>query len=99
MSKLKEKDKKNRSAVKKFEKKRFVLKSIIKNLNYSNLIRWNALGILMDFPINSSENRLINRCVLTGRKKRMVNLYSYSRIVFINLVRCGLIHGMSKSKW
>jgi hypothetical protein len=42
MKKLLEKDIKTRKKVKNFEKKRFVLKTIINNLNLANLIRFNA---------------------------------------------------------
>jgi len=99
MAKFKGKDKKNRSIVKRFEKKRFILKSIIKNLNYSNFVRWNAVLMLSNFLVNSLEHRLINYCISTGKKKRVVKLYNYSRSVFLELVRSGSVNGMKKSSW
>lgn len=99
MNKLLQRDKKNRKIVKQFEIERFILKSIIKNLNYSNIIRWNAILILTNLPINSSEIGLINRCIITGSKKRVNNLYNYSRMVFLKLTRSGYISGIKKSTW
>ena len=99
MKKFIQKDKKNREFVKQFELYRFILKSIIKNANYSNMTRWNAVLLLAELPVNSSEIRLINRCIITGNKKRVNNLYNYSRMVFLKLIRSGYISGIKKSTW
>jgi ribosomal protein S14 len=99
MKKFIQKDKKNREFVKQFEFSRFILKSIIKNASYSNMTRWNAVLLLAELPVNSSEIRLINRCIITGNKKRVNNLYNYSRMVFLKLIRSGYISGIKKSTW
>jgi ribosomal protein S14 len=99
MNRLLQKDKKNRKVVKQFEIERFILKSIIKNLNYSNMIRWNAVLILINLPRKSSEIGIINRCIVTGSKKRVNNLYNYSRMVFLKLIRSGYVSGVKKSSW
>jgi len=99
MNKFVQRDKKNRKVVKQFEIERFILKSIIKNLNYSNMIRWNAILRLTNLPKNSSEIGVINRCIITGNKKRVNNLYNYSRMVFLKLIRSGYISGIKKSTW
>jgi small subunit ribosomal protein S14 len=99
MNKFLQKDKKNRKFVKQFELDRFILKSIIKNVNYSNMARWNAILLLTELPTKSSEVLLINRCIITGNKKRVNNLYNYSRMVFLKLIRYGYISGIKKSTW
>jgi len=99
MNKFQKKDKKNRLIVKTFEKERFILKSIIKNLNYSNFIRWNAVLKLSNFLIKANKNHLLNYCIITGKKKRTTKLYNVSRIVFLKLIRSGLIYGVKKSSW
>nr|YP_009495508.1 ribosomal protein S14 [Psammoneis japonica]AWQ64238.1 ribosomal protein S14 [Psammoneis japonica] len=99
MKKLLQKDKNNRLIVKKFEIQRIILKSIILNLNYSQMIRWKAILMLTNLPALSSEIRIINRCIVTGNKKRVNKLYNYSRMVFLKLIRSGYISGIKKSSW
>ena len=43
MKNLVQKDKQFRSNVKKFERKRLILKSIIKNTYLTDLVKWNAV--------------------------------------------------------
>ena len=99
MKKLIQKDKQNRFNIKKYERKRFILKSIIKNSFIANLTRWNAVLKLTNIPSNSSETYIINRCILTGRKKRFHKFFKFSRLEFLKLVRFGYINGMRKSSW
>lgn len=99
MKKLIYKDKKNRFAVKDFERKRFILKSIIKNLSISKLIRWNAVLKFSSLPSNSSEIYVTKRCIETGRKKRINKFFNFSRLEFLKNVRSGSIHGFRKSSW
>jgi ribosomal protein S14 len=99
MKKLIHKDKKNRFAVKVFERKRFILKSIIKNISFSKLIRWNAVVTFSNLPSNSSETFIINCCIETGRKKRINKHFNFSRLEFLKFVRSGNIHGFRKSCW
>lgn len=99
MKKLLQKDKKNRFIVKNFERKRFILKSIIKNLSISKLIRWNAGLKVSNFPSKSSEIFIVKRCILTGRKKRINKYFSFSRLEFLKIIRSGKVYGMRKSSW
>ena len=50
MKKLLEKDKKIRKKIKKFEKKKFILKTISNNLNLPDLVRFNAFNNLNEMP-------------------------------------------------
>ena len=64
MKNLVQKDKQFRSYVKKFERKRLILKSIIKNTYLTDLIKWNAILKLTQLPSNSSKVYITNRCTL-----------------------------------
>lgn len=99
MKKLNQKEKNNRAIVYEFEDVRIVLKSIVKNIKLINLTRWNAVLKLTTLPPKSIKTRLVNRCVLTGRKGKFTNSYKFSRLVFLRLLRSGNISGLKKSTW
>jgi len=93
------KDKQFRNHIKKFERKRLILKSIIKNTYLTDLIKWNAILKLIQLPSNSSKVHVINRCTLTGRRKYINKFYRFSRIEFLKLTRSGNISNLRKSTW
>ena len=99
MKKLNQKEKTNRAIVYEFEDVRTILKSIVKNIKLINLTRWNAVLKLTTLPKKSIRTRLVNRCVLTGRKGKFTNSYKFSRLVFLRLLRAGNISGLKKSTW
>jgi small subunit ribosomal protein S14 len=99
MKNLVQKDKQFRSNVKKFERKRLILKSIIKNTYLTDLIKWNAILKLTQLPSNSSKVYVTNRCTLTGRRKYINKFYRFSRIEFLKLARSGKISNLRKSTW
>lgn len=99
MKNLIQKDKQFRSYVKKSERKRLILKSIIKNAYLTDLVKWNAILKLTQLPSNSSKISVTNRCVLTGRRKYLNKLYRFSRIEFLKLARSGDISNLRKSTW
>lgn len=99
MKKLLEKDKKVRKKIKKFEKKKFILKTISNNLNLPDLVRFNAFNNLNEMPKNTSKSFISNRCVNTINKKKFNKLTNYSRIIFLKLARHKSIYGLSKSRW
>ena len=99
MKNLVQKDKQFRSYVKKFERKRLILKSIIKNTYLTDLIKWNAILKLTQLPSNSSKVYITNRCTLTGRRKYINKFYRFSRIEFLKLARSGNISNLRKSTW
>ena len=99
MQKLLRKDNINRNILYKYETKRFVLKNIIKNNNLSITVRWKALLKLSKILKNSSSTYYVNRCVFTGRKKRINSFYSFSRIMFLKFTRFGYLNGLKKSSW
>ena len=99
MKKLIRKDNINRNKMYEYQTKRFVLKNIAKNKNFSITIRWKALLQLSKISKKSASTYYVNRCVLTGRKKRINKFYSFSRIMFLKLTRFGYINGLKKSSW
>jgi len=99
MKKLVEKDKIKRNTVLEFETKRIILKSIIRNTNLLKKARWSANLELSDLFVNSSRSRLVNRCVLTGRKSKVRNSYHFSRLIFLRMAKNGLISGLKRSSW
>jgi small subunit ribosomal protein S14 len=90
-------EKKKRKIVNLFETDSFIYKSIFKNFNFPNNVRWNALLHLSKLPQNSRKGRLNKRCTLSGRKSSFNSLYRFSRLVFLRLARQGEILGLKKS--
>jgi len=100
MKKKLQKDQKIRLLFKKQELRHHVLKSIIKNENLTFLLRWNAVLKLSNFSKNSSKIRMVNRCILTGRKSKFIQIYKkFSRLSFLKLSRQGILSGFYKSSW
>jgi small subunit ribosomal protein S14 len=99
MKNLVQKDKQFRIDVKKFERKRLIFKSIIKNTYLADIVRWNAVLKFSQLPSNSSKVYLTNRCTLTGRRKYINKFYRFSRIEFLKLARSGTISNLRKSTW
>jgi ribosomal protein S14 len=99
MKKLLEKDKKRRLQIKTMEKQHFVLKAIVKNLNFFILIRWNAFLKLKTIASTNSKISISNRCLYSANKKRFNKLTTFSRYIFLKLIRSGKISGMQKSSW
>ena len=96
---LSHKDKNNRILSLSREKQKLLLKNLIKNRNFLKEVRWKAFLRLSAIPKKSSFTYFMNRCVFTGRKKRIHKLYSFSRIMFLRLVRFGYLNGLRKSSW
>jgi ribosomal protein S14 len=99
MKKLVQRDKVRRQMVSDFEIKRVILKSILRNRNLLDKMRWSANFELSDLDVNSSKCRTVKRCLLTGRKSKVRKFYQFSRLSFLRLARNGLILGLKKSSW
>lgn len=99
MKKLLERDKKTRKTIRKFEKEKFVLKTISNNSNLSNLIRLNAFYNLNKLTHRSSKTFISNRCVYTFNKRKFNKLTNFSRFIFLKLAQQNNIYGLKKSSW
>ena len=85
--------------VKKFSKKREILKKIIKNRKLPLDERFSAQLKLAKLPRNSSRTRIRNRCEITGRPHGVYRKLKISRIALRELASEGKIPGMTKSSW
>lgn len=99
MKKLIQKDKQNRKIARYYETQTIVLQSIINNSNLSKLTQLKGYRLLNEMSLKSFKVKHNNRCVLTGRRKRINYLYNISRISFLKLARNGNIAGLKKSSW
>ena len=93
------KDKKKRHLILTNENKQFILKSIYKNTNVLKTIRWNSGLKFTTFKKSNYKTNLVNRCVITGRKKQINKNFRFSRLSFLKLARNGYVSGLIKSTW
>ena len=99
MKKLVRKDIKKRNNFFISEKKKIIFKTIIKNYNFCEIEKKKiSLNLSQNFK-HDTQNQLVNRCVLTGRKKRLNKMFNFSRVYFRKLIRSGFIFGFRKSSW
>ena len=56
------------------------------------------VGLSM-LPRDASPTRLVNRCVITGRRRAYLRRFKMSRITFRELASAGMIPGVTKSSW
>lgn len=99
MKKLLSKDKNRLQHISLIENKCFILKSIVKNFNYFNLLRWSAFLKLKTLTQKTSKVSVTNRCLFTINKKRFNKLTGFSRHVFLKTIRLGAVNGIKKSCW
>ena len=85
--------------VKKFLKKREMLKKIIKDKKLPLEERFAAQLKLAKIPRNSAKVRIRNRCEITGRPHGVYRKLKISRIALRDLALSGKIPGMTKSSW
>ena len=100
MNKFIQKDKKIRKIYNKQELNYIILKSLIKNENFSLLVKWNIILKLSNSVKTKSKVRFVQRCLLTNRKAKFNRIYNkFSRLSFLRLARNGDISGIRKSSW
>ena len=99
MQKKIKKNIKQRYLFKNLEKKRLILKIILKSLNIKNNLRWKLQQKWFFFNKNTSLTRIKNLCMLTGRSKSIYRLFKISRIQLRKLASEGSLPGVSKYSW
>ena len=92
------KDKRKRGIVDQNEQKLKILKCIVSNSGLPMSVRWNAVLKLTELPVDSSKVRIVNRCIITGRKNSIRHL-KISRMVFKLFAQKGLLTGFKKHNW
>jgi small subunit ribosomal protein S14 len=94
-----EKNNKRKRLAKQLGPKRAKLKAVVMNQSVSLEERFAAQLKLAALPRNSAENRVHNRCELTGRPRGYYRKLQLSRIALRQLGNLGLIPGLVKSSW
>ena len=56
------------------------------------------IGLTM-LPRNASPTRMVNRCLVSGRRRAFIRRFKLSRISFRELANAGMIPGVTKSSW
>ena len=85
--------------VKKYQKKRAMLKKIINNKKLELSERFAAQLKLDKLPKNSSKVRVRNRCGISGRPHGYYRKLKISRIALRDMASSGKIPGIIKSSW
>ncbi len=98
------KDIRNRLLYTKFEKLKYIKKFVIINLlsklrlNFKNSQQLSLVILKLDKK-HISRVKLVRRCILTNRNRRVVRLYNLSHPIFNKLMQFGLIPGCKKAIW
>lgn len=93
------KDKNKRKLSFESENKQFILKSIYRNTNISKTIRWNSGLKFTQLSTGDFTNSAVDRCIMTGRKKKINKSFKFSRISFLKMARKGSVAGLRKASW
>lgn len=93
------KDLKRRKLVKKYEKKKLLLKAILSNINIPIRLRMEAQFLLSKLPRNSSIVRVRNRSLINGKSRGVLRKYGIDRITFREWALKGLIPGCATYTW
>lgn len=91
------KNKKNRINYKLFEKKKLLLKSIVKNKFLFNTYRKYAKNKLI--ILKGYKSFVKNYCIISGRSRGIVRKYNISRMLFKYYASFGYLKGIKKGSW
>ncbi|MAP93732.1 MAG: 30S ribosomal protein S14 [Ponticaulis sp.] len=94
-----ERNNKRKELVKKYAGRRERLKEIIANEDLPLEERFEARLKLAALPRNSAENRVRNRCEVTGRPRGFYRKLRMSRIALREMGNQGKVPGLVKSSW
>lgn len=75
------------------------LRAKVRNEKLSDEERFEAQLKLQSLPRNSCENRVRNRCEMTGRPRAFYRKFGLSRTTFRELALQGMLPGVTKSSW
>ena len=94
-----ERNLKRQRLVQKYAARREKLKAIAMGENLPLEERFKARLKLAELPRNSAENRVRNRCEVTGRPRGYYRKMRMSRIALRQLGSLGKVPGLVKSSW
>lgn len=98
------KDLRNRISFLKIEKLKYIKNFVIINLlsNFRSKFKNRKHLALVITKLNKkyiSKVKLVRRCILTNRNRRVIRSYNLSHSIFRNLTQFGLIPGCKKAVW
>ncbi len=93
------KNEKRKKLVDKYAAKRAALKAIADDESQPAEERFKARLKLAKLPRNSAQNRVRNRCGVTGRPRGYYRKFNMSRISLRDLASKGEVPGVVKSSW
>ena len=85
--------------VSKFDNRRKILKKKIMQKDLTMEERFKLQSKLNDLPRDSSNIRVRNRCLITGRTRGVYRKFGLSRIKLRELTMSGSLPGVVKSSW
>lgn len=94
-----EKNNKRKVLAKKYWKHRADLREKAVNMKLSEEARAEARKKLQALPRDTSPNRVITRCELSGRPRGNYKKFGLSRIAFRALALDGKLPGVTKASW
>ena len=93
------KNEQKQAVVERYREKRDALRKIMKDPNASFEAKMDAQRAFARLPRRSMQNRVINRCAITGRPRGYLRKFGLSRIAFREMANNGLLPGVTKSSW
>lgn len=99
MKYLIEKDKKRRVLFEQYEKKKLVLKALVKDNRLPYALRLMYKLDMLNFYKNTSKTRIKNRCVFSGRSRGIVKSFRMSRLMLKSNILRGFVTGIRKASW
>lgn len=93
------KNKKKAYLILKYEKEYNLLKSILKNKNFSNNILFTIKLKLDELPKNSLKVKFNSRCIYVGRAHSTFRKFFLSRLILKNLIEQKQLPGWLQSTW
>ena len=92
-------ERKRAKMVKRYAKKRAVLKEIIRSVSSSDEERLAAQAKLNAMPRDASATRMRNRCAITGRPHGFYRKFGLARNKLREAAMKGEIPGLTKASW
>jgi small subunit ribosomal protein S14 len=94
-----ERERRRTITVKRYAKKRAVLKEIIRSVSSTDEERLDAQAKLNAMPRDASSARLRNRCAITGRPHGYYRKFGLARNKLREAAMKGEIPGLTKASW
>lgn len=94
-----EREIKRKKLVKRYAKKRAELKAVLSDANASYEAKMEASVKLQKLPRDSSESRIRNRCVLSGRPRGVYRKFGLGRNKLREATMRGDVPGLRKASW